>query len=159
MCVLYCVHNSKHKHSIYQLCLEDEDWQQGDPRLPVPVREGGEARRRETAAATGGRRGRKLPGRNIDSWTEISPQKVNNFIKLYLSIIVYRIWPERLFWLLACLFGFTCAVYLIYKVFEKAHYNPVLVSFASETTPIWEIPFPALTICNMNKVFTGRMHT
>ena len=64
-----------------------------------------------------------------------------------------------------------CGVYLIYKewkliqeikiisslylqVFEKAANSPVLVSFASEPTPIWEIPFPALTICNMNKVDT-----
>ena len=38
------------------------------------------------------------------------------------------------------------------QVFEKSYNSPVLVTFASEPTPIWEIPFPALTICNMNKV-------
>ena len=38
------------------------------------------------------------------------------------------------------------------QVFDKAANSPILVSFASEPTPIWEIPFPALTLCNMNKV-------
>ena len=37
-------------------------------------------------------------------------------------------------------------------MFEKASNSPVLVSFASQPTPIWQIPFPALTLCNMNKV-------
>ena len=40
----------------------------------------------------------------------------------------------------------------VVQVFEKSITSPVLVSFASEPTPIWEIPFPALTVCNMNKV-------
>ena len=40
----------------------------------------------------------------------------------------------------------------VVQVFEKSITSPVLVSFASETTPIWKIPFPALTVCNMNKV-------
>ena len=32
--------------------------------------------------------------------------------------------------------------------------SPVLMSFNSNPRPITEIPFPAVTICNMNKVTT-----
>ena len=60
---------------------------------------------------------------------------------------VYLIYKARL---LARLFIFI-PVFLV-QVFEKSVTSPVLVSFASEPTPIWEIPFPALTVCNMNKV-------
>ena len=52
-----------------------------------------------------------------------------------------------------CLMNFNKFQYVEFvQVFEKSYNSPVLVTFASEPTPIWEIPFPALTICNMNKV-------
>ena len=34
--------------------------------------------------------------------------------------------------------------------------SPVLMSFNSNPKPITEIPFPAITICNMNKARTVR---
>jgi acid-sensing ion channel, other len=38
--------------------------------------------------------------------------------------------------------------YLIYRTFKKWEHDPVLVSFNERLTPISQIPFPAITICN-----------
>lgn len=36
---------------------------------------------------------------------------------------------------------------MIYEIFDKYDKSPVVVSFATEDTPLYEIPFPAVTIC------------
>lgn len=41
---------------------------------------------------------------------------------------------------------------LVWSEYEKWENTPVIVSFASKETPIWQIPFPAVTICPENKV-------
>lgn len=63
---------------------------------------------------------------------------------------------ERLFWLIAVGTLWTCGIVLIYKVIDKWQTSPVLVSFDSTVTPITQIPFPAVTFCNMNKVLKSR---
>ena len=68
-----------------------------------------------------------------------------------------RHWSERLFWFLACSFSWVVCIYMISKVFEKWSKSPILVAFDSASTPIWEIPFPSVTICNMNKVRLSRV--
>ena len=45
---------------------------------------------------------------------------------------------------------------LHFQILEKWQNSPVLVSFDSSVTPISTIPFPAVTICNMNKVQKSR---
>lgn len=40
---------------------------------------------------------------------------------------------------------------LIINVWNKWDQSPVIVSFAEKSTPIWEIPFPAVTICPETK--------
>uniref|UniRef100_A0A1A9WD09 Pickpocket protein 28 n=1 Tax=Glossina brevipalpis TaxID=37001 RepID=A0A1A9WD09_9MUSC len=62
-----------------------------------------------------------------------------------------RPWWERIFWIMV--FGFsiyTCAA-LIMNIWYKWNYNPVIVSFAEKSTPVWEIPFPTITVCPENK--------
>ena len=39
-----------------------------------------------------------------------------------------------------------------FQVLKKWRTTPVIVSFDSDPQPIWNIPFPALTLCNNNKV-------
>ncbi|KAL3273919.1 hypothetical protein HHI36_015345 [Cryptolaemus montrouzieri] len=59
---------------------------------------------------------------------------------------------ERLWWigvLLLCIVG--CTV-MIYQVFEKWITTPVLVSLATKETHIYNVPFPAVTICPETKV-------
>ncbi|XP_041982502.1 uncharacterized protein LOC121735666 [Aricia agestis] len=54
---------------------------------------------------------------------------------------------EKIFWL----FMFTCCVVLcsglIRKVWIKWNESPVIVSFAETSTPVWQIPYPAVTVC------------
>lgn len=53
--------------------------------------------------------------------------------------------------------SFTGCSYLIIKTYNKWQYNPVIVTFAEKSTPVWKIPFPAITICpetkSMKEVF------
>ncbi|XP_054274391.1 pickpocket protein 28-like isoform X2 [Macrosteles quadrilineatus] len=57
---------------------------------------------------------------------------------------------ERLFWIvsfaLACIF----ATNFISNVYYKWTHSPVILSLSPEPTPLSAIPFPAITICNMN---------
>jgi hypothetical protein len=59
---------------------------------------------------------------------------------------------SRVFWLVAFLIGVGAAAILIYDVWEKYRDNPVIVSFSPRELDIEFIPFPAVTICNMNKI-------
>ncbi|XP_039296213.1 pickpocket protein 28 isoform X2 [Nilaparvata lugens] len=57
---------------------------------------------------------------------------------------------ERVWWMLVILCSFLLSFYLIQELWVK--WNPVIVSFAQKPTSVWEIPFPAVTICSKNKV-------
>ncbi|CAH4030048.1 unnamed protein product [Pieris brassicae] len=63
-----------------------------------------------------------------------------------------RTYPEKLFWVLM----FTSCVLVcgstMMKVFKKWAENPVIVSFAETSTPVWQIPYPAVTVCSETKV-------
>ena len=48
--------------------------------------------------------------------------------------------------------AFAAATYFIATLFEKYRANPVIMSLSPSTTKLSEIPFPAITICNMNNV-------
>ena len=63
-----------------------------------------------------------------------------------------RHWSERAFWIIAFLISVTGCSILIYKIYNKWQLSPVIVSFAEKSTPVWEIPFPAITICPETKV-------
>ena len=64
---------------------------------------------------------------------------------------------ERLFWIIIAAVSWGFATYLIYRVIDKWQKSPILVAFQSAQTPIWRITFPAITICNMNKVMKSRV--
>ena len=59
---------------------------------------------------------------------------------------------SRIFWFLAFVIGLILAVVLINQLWRNFHENPIIVSFAPFETTVDDIPFPAVTICNMNKV-------
>lgn len=42
-------------------------------------------------------------------------------------------------------------LYLIYLTYRKWERSPVIVSFATKQTPIWQIPFPSVTVCPETK--------
>lgn len=52
--------------------------------------------------------------------------------------------------------GLSAAVYLISDVWRKYNESPVIVSFDIHETSIENVPFPAITICNNNKLLKSR---
>ncbi len=64
---------------------------------------------------------------------------------------------ERVFWLVVVAVAWIFSAYFSYKVINKWKTSPVLVSFESVQTGIYSIPFPSLTVCNMNKVRRSRV--
>lgn len=62
-----------------------------------------------------------------------------------------RHWIERGFWIVAFLISVIGCTVMIFKLFIKWQLSPVIVSFAEKSTPVWEIPFPAVTICPETK--------
>jgi amiloride-sensitive sodium channel len=54
---------------------------------------------------------------------------------------------NRIWWLIALLASLYCCITLIISTYHKWETSPVIVSFATKETPIWQIPFPAVTIC------------
>lgn len=56
-----------------------------------------------------------------------------------------------MFWVLALALSLAGCFYLIFKVYTKWDNSPVIVSFAETSTPIWEVPFPAVSVCPETK--------
>lgn len=63
-----------------------------------------------------------------------------------------RHWVERAFWIIALIVSVVTCSLMIYDAYEKWQISPVIVSFAEKSTPVWQIPFPAVTICPETKV-------
>lgn len=62
-----------------------------------------------------------------------------------------RPWKEKLFWLCVFLVSIYCCTKLIENIYAKWNETPVIVSFSEKSTPVWSIPFPAVTICSETK--------
>lgn len=62
-----------------------------------------------------------------------------------------RHWVERVWWLLAFILSIAGCSRLIVHIWQRWDRSPVIVSFAEKPTPIWQIPFPAITICPETK--------
>ncbi|XP_049875788.1 pickpocket protein 28 isoform X2 [Pectinophora gossypiella] len=69
-----------------------------------------------------------------------------------------RTFVEKVFWL----FMFICCVVLcsglISKLWTKWNESPVIVSFAENPTPVWAIPYPAVTICFETKAMQTKFN-
>ncbi|KAL4711876.1 hypothetical protein ACJJTC_006045 [Scirpophaga incertulas] len=60
-------------------------------------------------------------------------------------------WFERFFWLAAFLFSLICAGFFILNVYAKWRLSPMIVSINPENMGLNNLPFPAITICNVNQ--------
>ncbi|XP_072934740.1 pickpocket protein 28-like [Epargyreus clarus] len=60
-------------------------------------------------------------------------------------------WFERFFWLVAFGSSLFCAAFFILNVYAKWRMTPMIVSINPENMPLKDLPFPALTICNINQ--------
>ncbi|XP_005176880.1 pickpocket protein 11-like [Musca domestica] len=62
-----------------------------------------------------------------------------------------RNWKEKCFWMLVFVVSLYFCGSMIYKAYVKWHETPVIVTISEKSTPIWSIPFPAVTICPETK--------
>ncbi|CAG9791417.1 unnamed protein product [Diatraea saccharalis] len=60
-------------------------------------------------------------------------------------------WFERFFWLTAFLFSLMCAGFFILNVYAKWTMSPMIVSINPENMALENLPFPAITVCNVNQ--------
>lgn len=66
-----------------------------------------------------------------------------------------RHWSERLLWVIAFVASvFGCGREIL-NVYARWDQYPVIVTFAEHTTPVWKIPFPAVTICPETRAISG----
>ncbi|EFA00686.2 Pickpocket protein 28-like Protein [Tribolium castaneum] len=63
----------------------------------------------------------------------------------------YRTWIEKLWWGVSISLSLYFCVSLIIQTYIKWETSPVIVSFATKETAVWQIPFPAVTICPESK--------
>ena len=47
---------------------------------------------------------------------------------------------------------------IILQIMIKWRRDPVYVAFDTTSTPVWQVPFPAVTICNMNMANIDMVH-
>ncbi|XP_037032179.1 pickpocket protein 28-like [Bradysia coprophila] len=69
-----------------------------------------------------------------------------------------RHWIERVWWILAFALALLYCGYSIRKVYIKWDESPVIVAFAEKSTPVWKIPFPAVTICPETKAEVTKLN-
>eukprot|EP00093_Oithona_nana_P003672 03672.XXX_135984_139452_1 [CDS] Oithona nana genome sequencing. len=56
-----------------------------------------------------------------------------------------------------CLMGFVLTIYFIVPIWIKWNSHPTLTTLDSTNHPVWEIDFPAVTICSPNKVVRQKL--
>ncbi|XP_065217344.1 pickpocket protein 28-like [Planococcus citri] len=59
---------------------------------------------------------------------------------------------ERLFWIISFTLASCASGYFINDLLQKWYEMPVIMSLSAKSTSLTTIPFPAITICNMNNV-------
>lgn len=64
----------------------------------------------------------------------------------------------RLFWFITFTICLTVCIVMILRMYDKWQKAPVIVSFATKETPIFQIPFPAVTICPESKSDQTRLN-
>lgn len=60
----------------------------------------------------------------------------------------------RLLWTVLCVVGIVVSVLLVLPVYNKWSSTPLTTTVGSTSFPIWNVNFPAVTICSNNKVYT-----
>lgn len=73
--------------------------------------------------------------------------RFNKKRKFILSQVSLEKFYFRVFWIIAFILSLIGCVCMIYKLYNKWQATPVIVSYSERYTRIWEIPFPAITVC------------
>ena len=75
-------------------------------------------------------------------------------ITLFQTVIlnVYFLYNCRVLWILAFVFGLCASGYFCWLMWQKWDESPILMSLDTNNYQLSNVPFPAVTICNVNKV-------
>uniref|UniRef100_A0A182QC31 Pickpocket n=1 Tax=Anopheles farauti TaxID=69004 RepID=A0A182QC31_9DIPT len=65
---------------------------------------------------------------------------------------------EKIWWMVMCVLSVYGCGSLIATVYEKWRRDPIVVTFAEKLTPIYDIPFPAVTVCPITKVKSSELN-
>ncbi|XP_066582320.1 pickpocket protein 28-like [Prorops nasuta] len=65
---------------------------------------------------------------------------------------------ERFFWIISFTVAVLTASYYIWFLYQKWNDTPIIISLSPESVPLHEIPFPSVTICNMNNARKSEAH-
>nr|XP_049464938.1 pickpocket protein 28-like [Anopheles coluzzii] len=65
---------------------------------------------------------------------------------------------ERFWWLVVFLLSLLGCGVMIHKTYEKWNQAPIIVTFSEKPTPVWDIHFPAVTICPETKVAASSLN-
>jgi acid-sensing ion channel, other len=69
-----------------------------------------------------------------------------------------RHWIERLFWVFAFCLSVTGCYVMISETYEKWQLYPVIMTPVDEPMSVWNIPFPAITICPERKAIKTKFN-
>lgn len=58
---------------------------------------------------------------------------------------------QRIFWLVAMLTSAVCFIIFLVHLLNRWERGPLFIGLAEKSQPIWDIPFPAVTICPETK--------
>ena len=67
---------------------------------------------------------------------------------MVLTIVSVR----RVFWAIAFLLSAAAAAYFINNIWTRYYDSPVIFAFRPVETDIHSIPFPAVTLCNVDRI-------
>lgn len=54
---------------------------------------------------------------------------------------------------MSCILGCVVSVIIIQLIWERYETTPTVTMIETTSFPIWNVPFPAVTICNINKIY------
>ncbi|XP_068083949.1 sodium channel protein Nach-like [Anabrus simplex] len=63
-----------------------------------------------------------------------------------------RPWSEKLCWILMIGLSLALCSLVIKRQWDKWYSSPVMVTLSEKSTPVWDIPFPAVTLCSEVKI-------
>ncbi|XP_039453729.1 pickpocket protein 28-like [Culex pipiens pallens] len=103
---------------------------------------------------------------NTWNWKQILPELRNLFQEFCASTTIHGLayigvsksLLGRLGWSAVTVLSLVCCGTLIRQVYDKWDNNPVIVSVDGTPTPVWKIPFPAITICPEDKISAKAMN-
>lgn len=86
----------------------------------------------------------------VKCWTEFSANSSINALRYPFNRRLPRL--EQCWWRSSFLFFIGAYCFVIGTIYYKWSMNPVMITYTQSMFPLWEVPFPAVTICPTTKV-------